>query len=101
MAGPRATISSTKSRMQELLNQSGGSIVVDGEYGTQTKTAVDKFKRSRKLAEDGVVNTVVWDALFSASGTPPLSQPSPGKVGVQQPFPTRVSVQVVGLAVSD
>lgn len=39
---------------------------VDGEYGSDTKTAVKSYQRAHKLAKDGVIGVNTWRSLLGA-----------------------------------
>jgi peptidoglycan hydrolase-like protein with peptidoglycan-binding domain len=49
--------------LQELLNQHGNTLVVDGDFGVRTHEAVVRFQTANGLAADGVVTSVAWSAL--------------------------------------
>lgn len=42
-----------------------GSTGADGEFGEQTRTATQKFQRSRNIAVDGVIGAETWTALLT------------------------------------
>ena len=53
-------------RLQELLNRRTSpspDIIVDGDFGPQTRAAVARFQQSRGLAPTGVVTDETWSAL--------------------------------------
>jgi peptidoglycan hydrolase-like protein with peptidoglycan-binding domain len=41
------------------------SVVVDGSFGADTKTAVKSFQTKKKLKADGIVGQATWKALVS------------------------------------
>lgn len=55
---------------QTQLNKYGSNLVVDGDFGPATKTAVINFQKSRGLATDGSVGPITWRELtgYSQSG---------------------------------
>lgn len=51
---------------QMLLNRTGASLAVDGDYGRRTKTAVQGFQREHSpLAADGVIGRNTWARLVA------------------------------------
>lgn len=61
--------------LQELLNQNGYSLDVDGVFGTKTQAAVKDYQTKNKLAVDGIAGNETWGSLSgvkSSAGT--LSQ---------------------------
>ena len=57
------------STLQAALNEAniGTTVIVDGDFGPATKTAVMKFQMSRNLTADGVVGSMTGQALSQAS----------------------------------
>lgn len=53
--------------LQELLNQNGYSLDVDGSFGSKTQAAVKDYQKKNGLAVDGIVGTNTWGSLTSAS----------------------------------
>lgn len=53
--------------LQEALNKSGGSLVVDGLFGAKTLAEVKVFQKLRGITVDGIVGPVTW-ALLKAVG---------------------------------
>ncbi len=51
--------------LQTLLNASGASLGVDGDFGSKTYAAVKDYQRSRKLGVDGVVGKNTWTRITS------------------------------------
>ncbi|MEM9926924.1 MAG: peptidoglycan-binding protein [Cyanobacteria bacterium P01_D01_bin.50] len=50
--------------LQRRLNGIGfGSLVVDGEFGVNTESAVKKFQKYYGLTVDGIVGTLTWAKL--------------------------------------
>ncbi len=50
---------------QEHLDNAGAAIVVDGDYGRQTKLAVEHFQAAHGLAVDGVIGPLTWAKLLA------------------------------------
>ncbi|MEV4755928.1 phosphodiester glycosidase family protein [Micromonospora sp. NPDC049559] len=68
-AGDRPTLQSGSTgeavrRLQRALTAAlGRTVGIDGQFGTQTKTAVTDYQRSRGLDPDGLVGPLTWAAL--------------------------------------
>lgn len=52
--------------LQELLNQNGYSLDVDGRFGPATLAAVKDYQKSNQLDVDGIVGKNTWGALTAA-----------------------------------
>lgn len=50
-------------RLQTLLNGQGYRVMVDGDFGGYTETAVINFQSGHRLLADGVVGAMTWRAL--------------------------------------
>jgi hypothetical protein len=50
---------------QMLLNRTGASLTVDGDFGTRTQSAVRGFQSPRGLASDGVIGRQTWPRLVA------------------------------------
>jgi peptidoglycan hydrolase-like protein with peptidoglycan-binding domain len=50
-------------RIQSLLKSKGANIVVDGQFGPNTKEAVEQFQLSRNITSDGIVGPATWAEL--------------------------------------
>lgn len=50
-------------QLQQLLNQRGANLILDGDFGVATETAVIRFQRQQSLVPDGIVATQTWSAL--------------------------------------
>ena len=51
------------SKLQNLLKLAGENVVIDGDFGNQTETAVKNFQKKRQIVVDGVVGS--WGVLDS------------------------------------
>ena len=49
--------------LQELLNQNGYSLDVDGVFGSKTQAAVKDYQTKNKLAVDGIAGNETWGSL--------------------------------------
>lgn len=49
--------------LQELLNQNGYSLDLDGNFGPKTQAAVKDYQTKNKLAVDGIVGNETWGSL--------------------------------------
>ena len=50
-------------KAQQLLNQKGYTLVVDGDFGPSTQAAVKNFQRTNGLTDDGIIGPKTWEAL--------------------------------------
>ena len=55
-------------KLQELLNQNGFDLDIDGIFGDKTMDAVKKYQEKMGLGVDGIVGDLTWGALFGDSG---------------------------------
>jgi len=51
-------------KLQKQLNKIGNKLVVDGDFGNDTKNAVIDFQRKSRLCVDGIVGDKTWNYLF-------------------------------------
>ena len=69
-ASPTLSVNSTGNDviiLQQKLRNLGYDIsIVDGEFGNETKSAVENFQRDQNLNVTGVVNSATWRALKKA-----------------------------------
>lgn len=63
------------------------SVTVDGNFGAQTKNAVEQFQTSVGLPSDGIVGKVTWDALYSSFMTKYNSLPPEYRTSPSAPYP--------------
>lgn len=63
--------------LQRQLNAHGQNLVTDGDFGPQTKAAVESFQRSKGLSVDGVAGPQTWVNLVSSASTPQPPPPPP------------------------
>ena len=55
--------------LQELLNQNGYSLDVDGKFGPKTQEAVKDYQTKNNLKVDGIVGTNTWGALTASTNS--------------------------------
>ena len=55
--------------LQELLNQNGYSLDVDGKFGPKTQAAVKDYQTKNNLKVDGIVGTNTWGALTNSTNS--------------------------------
>ena len=65
----------TVKTLQELLNQNGYNLSVDGIFGAKTQQAVKDYQTKKGLAVDGIVGKNTWGAL-TAVQTPAPQEPA-------------------------
>lgn len=51
-------------KLQQLLNNFGANLTVDGDFGSATRTAVINFQSSHGLAADGIVGQATKNVLY-------------------------------------
>lgn len=80
--------------LQELLNQLGASLTVDGDFGSKTEAAVKEFQKKAGLKQDGKYGDQTHAALMAAVAdndvvqqTQPEPEPEP-----EHPFGTKVKI---------
>lgn len=56
------------SSLQNLLNQNGASLNVDGIFGSQTRAALIQFQQANGLAPDGIAGAQTWGRLGGGGG---------------------------------
>ena len=64
-------------KLQELLNEHGASLSVDGSFGDLTYREVVKFQTDNGLTVDGVVGSQTWGALTKSEKTDSESDGGP------------------------
>ena len=55
--------------LQELLNQNGYSLDVDGIYGSKTQAAVKDYQTKNNLSVDGIAGNETWGSLSSSKSS--------------------------------
>lgn len=51
--------------LQEVLNEAGYTLVIDGVFGPRTDEAVKDYQEKNDLVKDGIVGLKTWTRLFS------------------------------------
>lgn len=51
--------------LQEVLNEAGYALVIDGVFGKKTDKAVQDYQKKNDLVVDGIVGPKTWTRLFS------------------------------------
>lgn len=71
---------------QNALTKAGFYVVADGNFGPLTRAATRLFQRKHGLADDGIIGSDTWEALFKATADTPKPQgvPAIGGGKVQQ-----------------
>lgn len=64
--GPEVT------ELQKLLNYWGYYCVIDGIFGSNTEQAVKGFQHRVFLPENGIVNSLTWQALYTGAPIKPI-----------------------------
>ena len=71
--------------LQELLNQNGYNLDVDGQFGQKTQAAVKDYQTKNKLTVDGIVGTNTWGALTSGTNSTNATGGSTTQAGAAAP----------------
>jgi peptidoglycan hydrolase-like protein with peptidoglycan-binding domain len=88
--------------LQHRLNRLGADLVIDGDFGPLTDTAVRGFQAGHGLEVDGVVGPLTWQAIADAVPELPADQapdvwPTPVNPETPPPWPGRyLTVGVTG-----
>jgi murein L,D-transpeptidase YcbB/YkuD len=53
--------------LQKMLNKIGYDLNIDGDFGTNTESAVKHFQKSLQLTEDGIVGSITYNAIVEMS----------------------------------
>lgn len=72
--------SETVTKLQELLNQNGANLEIDGKFGPKTLDAVKTYQQENNLTVDGIVGENTWGALNKTSSSS-NSSAAPEQVG--------------------
>ncbi|MFI0421469.1 peptidoglycan-binding protein [Spongiactinospora sp. 9N601] len=62
-------------KWQQQLRNRGWHIVVDGDYGQESKRLCANFQMEHGLEIDGIVGPITWEATWEARSTQPKSPP--------------------------
>lgn len=89
--------------VQKLLNMVGYTIDVDGGFGPETKSAVIKFQKARKLDVDGIVGNDTFNTLVKAAEAKltvhDLKITAPSAVNLKPGASTSFTVQFSGVGI--
>ena len=90
----KGSVGSDVRTLQELLNQLGAALTVDGDFGSKTEAAVKAFQKKTGLKQDGKYGDQTHTALMAAVAdndvgqrTEPDPEPEP-----EQPSGTKVKI---------
>lgn len=78
--------------LQELLNNVGYKLIVDGDFGAKTVNAVKDFQRARGLVSDGIVGAKTWSELELKGDSMKYSKIGTTHVIELDPMSLRISV---------
>jgi uncharacterized protein (TIGR02594 family) len=70
--------------LQKVLRKTGTELVIDGDFGTYTRIAVERFQATARIAADGMVGPITATYLDAFKGPLP--------VGSNNPLPSVVAV---------
>lgn len=86
----QGTISNDVKTIQQILTGQGYNVgPIDGNFGPQTKAAVQAFQSSHGLVPDGIVGPLTWAALKGQTPETPQA-PAPSPAPAPAPTPARV-----------
>ena len=78
--------------LQELLNQLGASLTVDGDFGSKTENAVKAFQKKAGLKQDGKYGDQTHTALMAAVADSDVGQKTEPDPEPEQPSGTKVKI---------
>ena len=78
--------------LQELLNQLGAGLAVDGDFGSKTETAVKAFQKKTWLKQDGKYGDQTHAALMAAVADNDVGQQTQPEPEQEQPTGPRVKI---------
>ena len=78
--------------LQELLNQLGASLTVDGDFGSKTEAAVKAFQKKAGLKQDGKYGDQTHAALMAAVADNDVVQQTQPEPDPNQPIGTKVKI---------
>ena len=81
--------------LQELLNQVGATLAVDGNFGSKTETAVKAFQKKAGLKQDGKYGDQTHAALMAAVADNDVGQQTQSAPESEQEQPTVARVKIV------
>jgi cell wall-associated NlpC family hydrolase len=50
--------------LQRLLNAFGYNLIIDGDFGSKTKSALESYQKSKNLVIDGICGIKSWESLL-------------------------------------
>ena len=78
--------------LQELLNQLGAGLAVDGDFGSKTETAVKAFQKKAGLKQDGKYGDQTHTALMAAVADNDVGQRTEPDPEPEQSVGTKVKI---------
>lgn len=80
--------------LQELLNQNGANIAVDGEYGGETEGAVRQYQQNNGLTVDGIAGDETFGSLRGGTGGTTAKTTAQMLKDYEQPYAGTYSQQI-------
>ncbi len=86
----KGSVGSDVRTLQELLNQLGAALAVDGDFGSKTETAVKAFQKKAGLKQDGKYGDQTHTALMAAIADNDVGQRTEPDPEPEKPTGTKV-----------
>jgi hypothetical protein len=80
----KGQIGTEVSQLQQMLQEKGYSVAIDGNFGSQTYLSVYRFQKDVNLPADGIVGENTWRALLGETSGQSSSEPESESNTIQQ-----------------